>query len=195
MVRTDFYSIPTLLLFALFYLNNKEKYLNKNIIFTLSIILFWLNINANYTFCKTFILGFKAENMLTDRVITRINTHPEFITKKPYSLLQIGEISLRPKYYQSHNLEKYGYYTLNTPFTRFWVAQEYYNFYTPNRFVANSNNLSPNNLDSNFNDFISNKIATWPNPNSLYINNSHIIVILSEDAKKSFKQQFNLLTR
>ena len=195
MVRTDFYSIPTLLLFSLFYLNNKKKYIYKNIVFTLSIILLWLNLNANYTFCKTSLLGFKAENMLTDRIITRIHSHPEFNSQKAYSLLQIGEISLRPKYYTPNTLEKYGYYTLNTPFTRFWVAQEYYNFYTTYDFVANSNNLSPQNLDNNFNDFISNKIKTWPNQDSIYIDNSHILVIMNDEMKQSFKQQFNLLSR
>jgi hypothetical protein len=195
MVRTDFYSIPTLLLFSLFYLNNKRNGIYKNIVFVLSIILFWLNLNTNYNFCKTSLLGFKAENMLTDRIITRIHSHLEFNSQNAYSLLQIGEISLRPKYYTQNTLEKYGYYTLKTPFTRFWVAQEYYNFYTPYNFVANSNTLATQNLDNNFNDFISNKIKTWPDQDSIYIDNSHILVILTDEMKKSFKQQFNLLSR
>ena len=195
MVRTDFYSIPTLILFALFYLNNKNKYIYKNIAYVISLAFLWINITSNYNFCKTSILGFKAENMLTDRVITRIQTHPNFTTIKPYSLLQIGEYSLRPKYYQPQPLEKYGYYTLKTPFTRFWIAKEYYNFYTPDTFVANSDNLSIHNIDHNFIDFITNKITTWPNKHSIYVSNDHILVILTEDAKQSFKQQFNRIAR
>lgn len=195
MLRTDFYSIPTLILFALLYINNKKKYIYKNIVFVISIVILWINITSNYNFCKVSILGFKAENMLTDRIITRIQNHPNFVTIKPYSLLQIGEYSLRPKYYQPQALEKYGYYTLKTPFTRFWSAKEFYNFYIPNNFVANSDNLSIHNLNHSFNDFITNKINTWPNKNSIYINNNHILVILTEDAKQSFKRQFNSITR
>lgn len=193
MVRTDFYSIPTLILFSAFYLNNQKNYLYKNIIFVFSLILLWINILANYNFSKTFILGFKAENLLTDRVTSRILSHPDFIHQKKYSLLQIGEFSLRHKYYIPDILEKYGYYTLNTPFTRYWTAQEYYNFYTPDVFVKNSNTLSINNIDKNFEEFISAKIKTWPNKDSIFINKSHIIVILTEEFKKTFQQQFNLL--
>ena len=107
MVRTDFYSIPTVILFISFYLINKKNFIYRNIIFATSIILLWLNILANYNFSKANTLGFKAENMLTDRVITRIFSHQDFTSTKLYSLLQIGDISLRPKYYTPSIYEKY----------------------------------------------------------------------------------------
>lgn len=195
MVRTDFYSIPTVILFISFYLINKKNFLYRNIIFATSIILLWLNILANYNFSKANTLGFKAENMLTDRVITRIFSHQDFTSTKLYSLLQIGDISLRPKYYSPSIYEKYGYYTLNTPFTRFWVAQEYYNFYTSKTFVKDSNTISIDNIDKNFQDFISNKIKTWPHKNAIYINNNHILVIINDEMKQSFQQQFIQLAR
>lgn len=195
MVRGDFYAIPLLLLFSLFYLKKHTSQWGRNLLFAASAILLWFNINLNLSFCKTMLLGFKAENMLFQRIVSRIQQHPNYTPNNTYSIIQTGEIYFRPKYYTPTLNENYGYYTLKVPFTRYWLGAEHYNFYAPQNFAENQSPLTPEGITPQLMKFISNQSAIWPAPNSIYLDNKFCIIALTPDGKQPFTEQFNHIKR
>lgn len=188
MVRTDFYTMPCLILFSIFYLSQTSKIWLKNIIFTLSTILLWLNLNANLTFTKTHLFGFTAENLLLQRITDRFQENKNFIPHQIYHITQIGDIPLRNKYYIPNSNEKYGYYTLQVPYTRYWVASEYYNFYAPQYFAANSTPLAPS---SEMIKYITTQITPWPSINSIFLDKEDALIALSPEILQTFMIQLN----
>lgn len=188
MVRTDFYAVPCLVLFAVTMLNN-HKQLVKNLTFLLTVILLWLSINADISFSKTHILGFRAETNLQQRLNSRLVEHENYNPQAYYTVVQAGELPLRYKYYQPKPFEKYGLYTLNTPYTRHWIAFEYYNFYEPHPFVREGTFIDPNDITPEMAEFLSH-IRTWPNSNSVYMDNNYAIMALTRDGKKILSEQF-----
>lgn len=195
MVRTDFYTIPCLILYCLFYLWQNSKQYLRNTIYTLSMLLIIINTNANLTFCKTYILGFNAENILLQRITSRIQNKPQYTPKHLYTIVQVGEQSLRAKYYIPQNFEKYGYYTLQTPFTRYWIPNEYYNFSSPTVFIKKGNSLNPQTLSTQAVAFLTKQITPWPSVNALYLENDYIILALTPQGKDTLVQQFNSIKR
>ncbi|MBP5698033.1 MAG: glucosyltransferase domain-containing protein [Alphaproteobacteria bacterium] len=189
MVRMDFYAIPCLILFSLNILSHSTN-LSKNLSYLLSAILILLNMNSCLTFTKTHLLGFNAELKLVDRIITRIQENPAYNSYTLYNITQTGEISLRPRFYQPQTFEKYGYYTLNTPYTRFWIPQEYYNFYLPAQMIKQNAPISPKDIPQDMAAFFDNKISSWPAIDSLYINPQNIIVVLNKEGKELLVNQF-----
>lgn len=195
MVRTDFYTIPCLILFCLFYTYQNASVLLRNFILFITIILIWLNISANLTFCKTHLLGFTAETKLLEHITAQIQNSPNFTTNKKYTLIQAGELALRPKYYQPKPLERYGYYTLQVPYTRFWIPDEYYNFYAPTPFTKSGNNIHLDSLTPSAINFLTTELSFWPSSSAVFVDNEYIIVPLTKSGKDILTQQFNDLTK
>ncbi len=195
MVRTDFYTIPCLILFCLFYLYQTEKKLLRNLLCSTAFLLIWLNISANLAFCKTQILGFRAENNLLERIITKIQNTPRFTANQAYTLIQVGELPLRPKFYQPGQLEKYGYYTLQVPYTRYWEPNEYYNFYVPTPFVKSGNNINPQRLTPQAVNFLTTEITFWPSSSAVFVDDEYIIVALTQSGKNMLTEQFNAIMK
>jgi hypothetical protein len=196
MVRADFYSIPTFMLFCLFFITNQtSKKSIHNLIFLTSIILIFSNINSNFTYSKTQILGFKAETNLLERTTSRIENSPLFSPETLYTLVQADEISFRPRYYQQSNYEKYGLYTLHTPFTRYWLGHESYNFYSPITFIKSGSAISPQNITPEMITFLSQNIQSWPSKYSVYVNYIYAIIAQTHKGKNMLQEQFKLIPR
>lgn len=193
MVRLDFYTIPCFVLFCLFFLYKNSSIQLKNTIYLITIFLLCFNITSNLKYTKTQILGFNAENKLLDRTITRIQETQQYQKNKLYTIIQAGEFSLRSKYYQPTLWEKYGYYTLQAPFTRYWVSAEYYNFYTPKDFIKGGNSIS--HITPNMTKFLTQKMEVWPSLNAIYIDDTYIILPLSDSGEKLLKNQFQNLIK
>ncbi len=193
MVRADFFSAPCFILFYLhFFLKNTQKFI-QNIFFIFSIILLFINIKANLYYSKVQLLGFSSEIKLLERINQSIKSSPTYNTKKYYTLTQVGELPLRSRYYQPSYLEKYGYYTINIPFVRYWIPNEFHNFYSISDFVQSGASINANNIPYSMEDFLLTKIQTWPSKNSLYIDNSNIIIALTHDGKTNLQTQFKSL--
>ena len=188
MVRTDFYAVPCLILYAITTLT-KHKQLIKNITLLLTVTILWLSINADFSFSKTHLLGFKAETNLQQRINARLLEHENYNPETYYTVVQAGELPLRHKYYLRKPLEKYGLYTLNTPYTRHWIAFEYYNFYEPFPFVREGTFIDPADITPQMADFLSH-IKTWPDAQSVYMDNNYAIMALTPDGKKLLTKQF-----
>lgn len=195
MIRGDFFALPVLLVFSLLYLQKFCSLQFRNFLLVLSAILLWFNVNLNLSFCKTMLLGFEAENLLIQRITDRIQQHPDYNADTIYSIMQTGEIYFRPKYYVSSTNEKYGYYTLKTPFTRYWLGAEYYNFYAPRDFAANQTPIFPNDISPQMIDFVTSQTAVWPSPNAVYLDTKYCIIALTAEGKRPLTEQFNLIKR
>lgn len=193
MVRTDFYSYPILILFCLYFMHEQKKQILKNISFICAISLLITNINTNLNFSKTHLLGFTAENKLLERIINRLENHHHYQTNNLYTVVQAGEIPLRTKYYQKKAHEKYGYYTLNTPYSRHWIAFEYYNFYAPQDFVQEGTSIRQEDLTPKMIAFLSTQMTSWPHPYSIYVDDNYAIIALTPEGKELLRNQFNLL--
>ncbi|MCM1322765.1 MAG: glucosyltransferase domain-containing protein [Acetobacter sp.] len=193
MVRGDFYSLPTLLLFCLFYIKKHTTIWIRNIFLLITGTLLWLNITLNLSYSKTLILGFKAEDLLQQRITDRIQSHPNYTPNTIYNIIQAGEISLRPRYYTTSPTEKYGYYTLKTPFGRYWTASEHYNFYASQDFAANQVPINLNEITSELITFITNPQTLWPSTSAIYLDNKYCIFSLTPEGKNILSQQLTTL--
>ncbi len=190
MARMNFYSFPALLILCFIYLYQTSATLSKNMVLLSAVTLFAININSSLSFSKTHLLGFTAENKLLERIISRIQKHPDFNPQNLYTATQAGELPLRHRYYTSGIKEKYGYYTLNAPYVRHWIAFEYFNFYTPKEFVREGTAIEPHNITNTMADFLTNHIAVWPAENAVYVNDTHAIIALSPEGKQLLISQF-----
>jgi len=188
MVRTDFYAIPCLMLFAITMLT-RSKQLIKNLTLLLTGLILWASINADFSFSKTHILGFTAEANLQQRLNARLLEHENYNPETYYTVVQAGELPLRRKYYMQKPFEKYGLYTLNTPYSRHWIAFEYYNFYEPFPFVREGTFIDPADITPTMADFLSH-IKTWPHAQSVYMDDNYAIMALTPDGKKLLTEQF-----
>lgn len=193
MIRADFYGFPALLLFCLIYLHRRNQGL-KNIALLLAVCLLSVGIKNDLAFAKTHLFGFSAENKLLERFISRIQEHPSYQTPQTYTIIQAGELPLRRKYYTPAPHEKLGYYTLNAPYTRHWIAFEYYNFYAPEVFIRGGTSIRPENITPAMATFLTEKIGVWPVANSLYIDDNYVIIALTPEGKELLTGQFRLLT-
>ena len=194
MVRTDFYSIPCLVLFCLNILFSHNKIYIKNIATAISMALIFISLKTDINYGKVNILGFHAEGLLQERVINRLEQSPNYHPKNYYKIVQAGEISLRPKYYQPSSLEKYGLYTLISPFSRHWLPNENYNFYAPQEFVLTGRSIT-DDITAQMLDYLINGIKAWPSPKATYVDDRYYIIPLTEDGKKMISDQFNQLRR
>ena len=194
-IRTDFFSIPTLLLFILSTLFSSPNKFNQNICFLACLCLLCINITSNLHYSKVQVFGFKAEINLLERISNRITSNPNFNQYSLYSVTQTGEISLRKKYYTPKKYEKQGFYTLETAFTRFWFAPDFYNFYEPFRFVATPQGIKPSDITPQMAKFMSYKTPRWPHPSSTYIDNKYIIIFTSQKEKDHMVNQFQNLQK
>ena len=195
MVRTDFYSIPCLLLFSLFFILKSTHKLPQNITIFASLILIIININQNLDYSKTQIFGFKAETNLLNRVTNRIEGFPAFKPHNYYTVVQTGDVPLRSRYYQSKSFEKYGYYNKDVALVRHWLPHEFYNFFSPTKFALSNSSIHPMDINPKMISFLSTKAETWPSPNSIYVNNKYAIVVISDEGRDMLKEQFKSLKR
>lgn len=195
MVRADFYALPPLLLFCLSTFLQSKFRLIKNFSFIMTALLLWLNINTNLSFAKTHLLGFTAENRLIERLSSRIQNTSSFSPYVYYTIVQAGELPLRQKYYTASPLEKYGLYTLKTPYIRHWLPHEYYNFYPPFSFVKSASAITPETITNDMTRFLTTQIKSWPSPDSLYVDDTYAVIALTPTGKEMLTGQFNQLQR
>lgn len=190
MIRADFYAIPCLMLYALNTIATHKQKLLHNISYILASCLIFININNNITYCKTSLLGFKAETLLQERINNRIQEDKRYLRNNYYTIVQTGDLPLRHRYYLKNPLEKYGYYTLNAAYSRFWVPAEYYNFFEPTAFVKSGGPIHPNDINTPIIDFVKYEVKLWPALNAIYLDDKYAIIVLSPTGKNSLKKQF-----
>ncbi len=193
-IRTDFFSVPTFLMFALTSLASSSYRFNKNLCSIVCAFLLIININSNLHYSKIQIFGFKSETNLMERMINRIQSDENYIPQNLYTFVQLGEITLRPKFYTPSKYEKFGFYTLKTSYMRYWIANEFHNFYLPFSFILQGQSINPDNVTPPLANFIIYENNLWPSPYSTYVDNKHIIISTARTEKNMMSDQFKKLT-
>lgn len=151
-------------------------------------------------------LGFDAEKMLWNRVLSRLEIQEDFDMNQKYRIVQIGDpISLRPRFYdkvrpsgrlydQGSDLLRYSY---DTP----WDLFHAHEFYYPTKFRGES--LRPDRPnDPKYRDQLKrlweagilDKARAWPHENGLIVWKDIILFVtdakLLEEYKKQLAQEF-----
>jgi hypothetical protein len=195
MIRTDFYAIPCFILFCVYYiLQNSHQFL-QNITFISLILIITININNNLNYSKVQNFGFTAETTLLNKITNQITSSKDFNNYNYYTIIQAGELPLRQKYYQPYSNEKYGFYTLKTPYVRHWIPDEFHNFYEATKYVKSGSAIYPDDISTEMADFLSTKINYWPSPNSIFVNDKYAIIALTKEGQKAIQSQFSTLPR
>lgn len=185
---TDFYSIPltnTLMLSLLLLLGG--EYI-KRLAYILSIILIFMGfVRVSYA-QKVWKLGWDAETKLAERIITELEKKKEFDINHKYKLLQIGEVSLRSKYYQKTPNEQHSLWLLDKPYYPSGASKDAYNFYYQTDFLENDA-LEEAAFLPEIRDYLLNKARAWPSPQSILISGNYIVLVLDEQSLADIQQK------
>ncbi len=128
---------------------------------------------------KVWKLGFDAEMKTHERIVSRLEQHPEFDPRRRYRLLQIGSFSLRQNYYRRDASEAVSLDLLETSFTPQFMSRIVYNFYYPKDvFFANA---SVADLSRRGHEFLASEARPWPSRHAIFFDNNIIIIVLTEE--------------
>ena len=180
-------------LFSLFY----QKKLFKNIFVIGMMSIIWLSIVRNMHSMHVWSQGRRAENKLMARVMKRIEDTQGFNYDKRYSVLLLGEISLRPRFYQEEywnrdpSLISWGYYPS-------WEIKRFLNYDAPFDFIETNylevRSLNPHMYSKMSTDtlkYIIEKAEYWPYENSVFIKDDilekHSLGIMKKGIKEYLK--------
>lgn len=189
--RIEFFGLLYIYIFSISVLWRSSRTLIKNLTFTATSILILYNFNTASYAAKVWTLGFKAENNLSERIISRLEEKPEFMPQShQYTLVQGGVLDFRSRYYIEDNTSHKDSYTLTAPYIPWHLPYKAYTFYYPSVFVKNDFDtfwryISPNDLPltPSLTNYLSNRIDIWPYSNAAYVSPELIILTLSAGGK------------
>lgn len=144
-------------------------------------------------------LGFDAEKMLWNRVLTRLEMQPGFDANKKYKIIEIGQpISLRPKFYaqarrkfldSGNNLLAFSY---DAP----WNLFRAHEFYYPTSFLDReifSTDISQANYKTRlkrlYDAGILDKAKAWPHENGLIVWDDIILYVTDQKVLDDYRKQ------
>ena len=99
LARIDFFGLPLIYALALTTVLKLGGAYLKRLGYALAIVVIFAGFVRVAYALKVWKFGWEAETKLAERIITRLEKLPEFNVNGHYKLLQIGEQSLRGKYY------------------------------------------------------------------------------------------------
>lgn len=186
-VRMSFFGLPFLyaLLFVLT-IRLGGAYITR-LAYTLAILLIFMNFVRIAYAEKVWKFGWDAETKLAERIITRLEKMPEFNIERQYKLLQIGEKSLRAKYYQKSSQELPSGELLLRAYYPEGAAKDAYNFFYQTDFVkedAREDALK----EPQIRNYLLNKARAWPAKESLFIYGDYIVLILDDLALSNIQK-------
>lgn len=177
--RMTFFGLP--FLYALLFLLIIElgSLPTRRIAYTLAFILIFMNFVRIAYAEKVWKFGWDAETKLAERIITRLEKMPEFNIERQYKLLQIGEKSLRGKYYRQTPYERMNGELLERAYYPAGNAKDAYNFFYQADFL--SADASAEALrEPVIREYLLNKARAWPQKEALFIHGDYIVLILDD---------------
>lgn len=136
---------------------------------------------------KVWKFGWEAETKLAERIITRLEKLPEFNIEKQYKLLQIGEMSLRQKYYLKKPNETINGNLLSKSYYPEEKSKDAYNFFYQTDFL--SENATAEALkEPAIKEYVLRKAKAWPAKESLWIYNDYIIMVIDSQSLNKLQQ-------
>ena len=165
----------------------------------------WISIVNDLDCLRVWKLGFDAEKMLWNRVLARMERQTDFNIRRKYAVVQIGWISLRPRFYeQSYPLE--GFHDnaeslLSYTFDCHWSAFSAHAFYYQTDFRGTHLRFNrPNDpkykaqLKRLWEAGVLDKAQAWPHENGLIVWEDVILFVtdakLLEEYKKQLAKEF-----
>lgn len=181
MAHIEFFGLPliyTLMFVTLLKLGG--EYLRR-FAYTLAVLIIFMGfVRVSYA-QKVWKFGWDAETKLAERIITRLEKRPEFDIERKYKLLQIGEMSLRPKYYIKKPYEQPSDMLLNRAYYPEGAAKDAYNFYYQTDFLSeNATNEALQYYPIKY--YLLNHARAWPAAESIQIIDNYIVLVLDETA-------------
>ena len=158
--------------------------------YTLAVLLIFMNfVRISYAE-KVWKFGWDAETKLAERIITRLEKMPEFNIDRQYQLLQIGEKSLRSKYYKISAYENPNGELLDRAYYPAGKSADAYNFFYQTDFLSGDAEQEALNEPA-IKDYLLNKARAWPAKESLFIYGNYIVLILDEKALAQTQKLLN----
>ncbi len=182
-VRSDFYGLPLIYALSITIILKLGGSRLKRVGYTLAVILVFAGFVRVAYALKVWKFGWDAETKLAERIITRLEKMPEFNVNGHYKLLQIGEQSLRGKYYLKNRGEKKSGELLAWAYYPAGASKDAYNFYYQSDFLAADAGLAEAARENSaLRGYILNRARPWPSKDSLFISGDYIVLVLDEDA-------------
>lgn len=189
--RIEFFGLLYIYIFSIAVLWRSSKTLIKNITFAATAILILYNFNSIAYAAKIWSLGFRAENGLSERIITRLEEKPEFMPQtRQYTFVQGGVLDFRSRYYVPSEIARIDSYTLTAPYIPWHLPYKAYTFYYPYAFVKSDfdtfwSYVAKDEIPQTpaLKNYLTNTIDVWPNKTATYVSPELIILTLSKEGK------------
>lgn len=188
--RMSFFGLPFLYALSFVLLIKLGGAYLCRISYVLAVLLIFMNFVRVAYAEKVWKFGWDAETKLAERIITRLERLPEFNIEKQYKLLQIGEKSLRPKYYQKSTDELPNGELLNRAYYPQGNSKEAYNFFYQTDFLKED---AKNDALQNprIREYLLNQAKAWPAKESLFISGDYIVIILDTIALSRIQKELS----
>ena len=186
--RIDFYGLGFLYLFFIYLALSltPKLYHSLGIIFLFILIPF--NILNDYRALTVWKQGFDAEYQILDRVVERIENHKNFNPRKQYRYYQVGDIALRPAFYDS-TFDFNDVFLYSHPYLAMWQGKNLIEFYSPFNYVDNKNEIYISDITPQLYTFMKDVAKPWPHQNSIYVDDKIIVVIYRQNELNEFVKQ------
>ncbi len=155
-------------------------------------LLLCINILNDYQALKIWKQGHEAEFQILDNITERIENHPLFNAHHQYRFYQVGDLSLRPNYYNG-SYDFNDVFLLTIPYLAMWQGSNLLEFYTPTAYINHNLPLLPEDITPEVYDFFMQKAEPWPSPNAVYVNKDIIIIVYNQAGLNDFKNTLRTL--
>ncbi len=181
-VQMNFYGLP--LVYALMFITLIRLGGNyiRRFAYVMSVLLIMMSFVRVAYAQKVWKFGWEAETKLAERIITRLEKMPEFDINRQYKLLQIGEMSLRKKYYLANANELANGNLLQKSYYPAGRAKDAYNFYYQTDFLSADATAEEAAANPEIREYILTRAQAFPAPESIWIHNGYIILTLTPTA-------------
>lgn len=189
--QINFYGLP--LIYALMFVTliRLGTGLTRRLAYILAVLLILMGYVRVAYGQKVWKFGWDAETKLAERIITRLEKMPEFDINRQYKLLQIGEFSLRSKYYLPKAGEVANGNLLQKPYYPAGKSKDAYNFYYQTDFLSADATADEVRENPAVRDYILNRARPYPAKESLWIHGDYIIFVLNPAALAKFRSALN----
>ncbi len=190
--RIDFYGFAFLYAFFLALLLKYKANISHSLALGFMLLLIPANIINNYRAQKVWQQGYDAEFQILNRVVERIENHPDFNPHRKYRFYQAGDIALRPNYYKG-TYQVDDVFLLSLPYLAIWQGANLLEFYSPFEYIDHSSPLLPSDITPEVYRYFMEKARPFPHPEAVYVNKDIIIVVYNQAGLNDFREKIRTL--
>lgn len=187
--RLSFFGLPFLYALSFLLILLLGSVTQRKIAYALAFLLIFMNfVRVSYAE-KVWKFGWDAETKLAERIITRLEKHPAFSIERQYKLVQIGEKSLRGKYYKAGSDELKNGELLSYAYYPEGRAKDAYNFFYQADFLSADERAKVAINEPAIADYLLNRAKAWPAKEAIFIYGDYIVLVLDERALAGIQRE------